>query len=67
MLVETNRDNRSGMLKGLSANYLPIQIDADDTYQNTLVEVTIEKVCQTHLTGGLTQNPKPGQPREEKK
>lgn len=55
VLVETSRDKRTGMQKGLTANYLPVVIDADDTCQNTFVDVTITKVEERYLTGRLAQ------------
>jgi threonylcarbamoyladenosine tRNA methylthiotransferase MtaB len=54
VLVETSRDSSSGLLKGLTANYLPVHLEADDTCQNTLVDVTVTEVCETHLSGRLT-------------
>ena len=53
VLVETSRDSKSGLLKGLTANYLPVQIDADDVCQNSFVDVMITQACETHLTGRL--------------
>jgi tRNA A37 methylthiotransferase MiaB len=60
VLVETTRDKSSGQLKGLTANYLPVLIDADDSCQNTFVDVTITEIHEAHLTGrpGLTDNEK---------
>jgi threonylcarbamoyladenosine tRNA methylthiotransferase MtaB len=51
VLVETTRDRASGMQKGLTANYLPVLVDADDTCQNTIINVMITDVSETHLTG----------------
>lgn len=54
VLVETRRDAKSGRLKGLSANYLPVQIDdADDACQNRFVNAIITEISETHLTGRL--------------
>jgi threonylcarbamoyladenosine tRNA methylthiotransferase MtaB len=51
ILVETTRDRISGLQKGLTANYLPVLVDADDTCQNTIINVMITDVSETHLTG----------------
>jgi len=51
LLVETTRDRISGRQKGLSANYLPVLIEADDACQNTFMDVTITGVGETQLIG----------------
>ncbi|MFQ5477248.1 MAG: tRNA (N(6)-L-threonylcarbamoyladenosine(37)-C(2))-methylthiotransferase MtaB [Candidatus Binatia bacterium] len=41
MLVEKSRDPNSGLLRGYSANYLPLLLDGDDSLSNRLVDVRI--------------------------
>jgi threonylcarbamoyladenosine tRNA methylthiotransferase MtaB len=48
VLIENKRDRRTGLLKGLSANYLPILIDGDDRFMNRIVTVDVG----TDLTDG---------------
>jgi threonylcarbamoyladenosine tRNA methylthiotransferase MtaB len=43
VLIETTRHKPSGLLKGLSSNYIPILIDADDDQKNKLVVVKAQK------------------------
>ena len=51
VLVERVRDKKSGRLKGLTSNYIPVQIEGDDDLMNTLVPVTL---TQIHDGGFLT-------------
>ena len=51
ILIETKRERSTGLLKGISSNYLPILIDADDECKNKLVEVRIEKLAGNQLFG----------------
>ena len=37
VLIETTRHRPTGLLKGLSSNYIPILIDSNDDYKNKLV------------------------------
>jgi threonylcarbamoyladenosine tRNA methylthiotransferase MtaB len=39
ILVESTRHAATGLLKGLSSNYIPVLIDADDDRINKLVKV----------------------------
>jgi threonylcarbamoyladenosine tRNA methylthiotransferase MtaB len=41
ILVESTRHAATGLLKGLSSNYIPVLIDADDDRINTLVTVKL--------------------------
>ena len=60
VLVETSRDRHSGMLKGLTANYLPVLIDAGDVHRNTMAEITVTGVEGKYLTGRLNQTKQQG-------
>jgi threonylcarbamoyladenosine tRNA methylthiotransferase MtaB len=53
VLIEGKRDSASGLLKGLSSNYLPVIIDGGDDLQNKIVEVKIEKLEGSRLFGFL--------------
>jgi threonylcarbamoyladenosine tRNA methylthiotransferase MtaB len=44
VLIEETRDKKSGLLKGISSNYIPVFIDASDDYMNHIVQVTFEKL-----------------------
>jgi len=54
VLIETRRDGSTGLLKGISSNYLPVLVDGDDDLQNKIVEVQIEKMEGDKLFGNLT-------------
>ncbi|MGD9180814.1 MAG: tRNA (N(6)-L-threonylcarbamoyladenosine(37)-C(2))-methylthiotransferase MtaB [Desulfobacterales bacterium] len=51
VLIETSRHRPTGLLKGLSSNYIPILIDADDDQKNKLVEVKAHKRIDTNVWG----------------
>jgi threonylcarbamoyladenosine tRNA methylthiotransferase MtaB len=53
VLIETKREGSSGLLKGISSNYLPVLIDGNDDLQNKIVEVKIEKLEGNKLYGVL--------------
>jgi threonylcarbamoyladenosine tRNA methylthiotransferase MtaB len=53
VLIETRRDGSTGLLKGISSNYLPVLVDGDDNLQNKIVEVKIEKLEGDKLFGVL--------------
>ncbi len=43
ILIESSRDRKTGLLKGLTSNYIPILVDGSDTFHNKLIKVRIEK------------------------
>jgi threonylcarbamoyladenosine tRNA methylthiotransferase MtaB len=53
VLVESTRHAPSGLLKGLSSNYIPVLIDADDHHKNQLRSVRVEKLVGTALRATL--------------
>ena len=53
ILVETNREAATGRLKGISSNYLPVLVDADDEYKNKLVDICIERLRGSQLYGRI--------------
>ena len=44
VLIETKQDGATGLLKGISANYLPVLIDGGDELKNKIIDVRIEKL-----------------------
>lgn len=53
VLIETKRDGATGLLKGISSNYLPVLIDGEDDQKNKIVDVKIEKLEGDKLFGIL--------------
>ncbi len=53
VLIETTRHKPTGLLKGLTSNYIPILIDADDDYKNKLVAVRTQKLMGDILLGTI--------------
>jgi threonylcarbamoyladenosine tRNA methylthiotransferase MtaB len=53
VLVETTRHRPTGLLKGLTSNYIPILMDAHDGYQNKLVAVRAQEVMGDALGGTI--------------
>jgi len=52
VLVEKERDRKTGLLKGLTSNYIPVQFEGDDELMNQLVPVVLEAISDAgHLTG----------------
>lgn len=51
VLIEAKRDAASGLLKGISSNYLPVFIDAGDELKNTIIDVKIERLEGNRLFG----------------
>ncbi len=53
ILVESTRHAATGLLKGLSSNYLPVLIDADDEHINKLVNVKLTDQMDDSLMGTI--------------
>jgi threonylcarbamoyladenosine tRNA methylthiotransferase MtaB len=53
ILIETEREASTNLLKGISSNYLPVLIDAGDKLRNKIVDVKIEKHIGDQLFGAL--------------
>jgi len=51
VLAEGRRDPATGLLKGVSANYLPVLFAGEDRLKNTIVHVTIERESAGSLFG----------------
>jgi threonylcarbamoyladenosine tRNA methylthiotransferase MtaB len=54
VLIETKRDGASGLLKGVSSNYLPVLMDGEGELKNKIVDVAIEKLEGNKLFGEPT-------------
>ena len=44
VLVESQRDAATGLLKGLTPNYIPVLIDGPDSMKESLVNVTLDSI-----------------------
>lgn len=53
VLIETKRDGKSGLLKGVSSNYLPVFIDGDDKLKNSITDVELVRLDGNGLFGVL--------------
>ena len=51
VLLEDKRDRKSGYLKGLSRNYIPVLIDGPDSLKNCEIEVEIISVEEDRVRG----------------
>ena len=57
VLVETRRDRETGRLKGLTANYIEVQVDGDDTLMNRLVPVRMVTMDrEMRVTGTVVES-----------
>lgn len=52
ILVESKRDRFSGLLKGLTSNYVPVLTEGDDSLKNTFVQVRIEEINGSNRVRG---------------
>jgi len=53
VLIETKRDKETYLLKGLSRNYIPILVDAEDKFINKEVTVKISSVTGEKVRGTI--------------
>ncbi len=51
MLVEFGRDKKTGFLKGVTDNFIPVLIDAPDEYKNKIIKVRITEVLPDKTFG----------------
>ena len=51
ILIETDREASTNLLKGISSNYLPVLIDAGDKLKNKIIDVKIQKLKGMKLFG----------------
>jgi threonylcarbamoyladenosine tRNA methylthiotransferase MtaB len=55
VLVETKRDRKTGMLKGVSRNYIPVLFEGPDSLQTRLVQVEIHALRGKDVFGVLSE------------
>jgi len=53
ILIETEREASTNLLKGITSNYLPVLIDAGDHLKNKMVDVKIQKLEGMKLFGNI--------------
>ena len=53
VLIEGKRDKATGLLKGITSNYIPVHVVGKDDLFNTLVQVDIEKVKRNNTVFGV--------------
>ncbi|MFQ5451403.1 MAG: tRNA (N(6)-L-threonylcarbamoyladenosine(37)-C(2))-methylthiotransferase MtaB [Nitrospinaceae bacterium] len=51
VLFENQRDTITGKLKGHTENYIPVQADGEDRFQNRLTPVTLVEVSEHQVSG----------------
>ena len=56
VLVESERDGDTGLLKGVSGNYLTVLLEGEDALRNRIVPVCIERVGSGRLAFGRQMN-----------
>ncbi len=56
ILIEEQRERKTGLLKGLTSNYIPVLIDAEDTWKNSFATVTLNTSRGAFLMGSLEAN-----------
>ncbi|MBW2054352.1 MAG: tRNA (N(6)-L-threonylcarbamoyladenosine(37)-C(2))-methylthiotransferase MtaB [Deltaproteobacteria bacterium] len=44
ILIEDKRDKSTGLLKGISSNYIPVHVTGEDHLKNTLVHARIDRI-----------------------
>jgi len=60
VLVEGRRDRQSGLLKGMTGNYIPVLLHGKDTLMNQMVTVRLqEDGCDEKLKGALSPDYRP--------
>jgi tRNA A37 methylthiotransferase MiaB len=55
--VESRREPKTGLLKGVSSNYLPVLFEGGDELMNRMLNVRITKADAIRLIGNLTEFP----------
>ena len=53
ILIEGKRDNATGLLKGITSNYIPVHIAGKDDLFNTMVQVNIENIEKNNTVFGV--------------
>ena len=53
MLIEGKRDKETGLLKGITSNYVPVHVVGEDDLFNTMIQVNIEKIEKDNTVFGV--------------
>lgn len=53
VLIETKRDRKTGLLKGISSNYVPVLLDGDDSLKNSIVTCKIVSTGEELIVKGV--------------
>ena len=53
MLIETERDGQTGLLKGYDDKYIKILLEGDDKHKSKILAVRVEEAEQKHTFGVL--------------
>lgn len=53
VLIENQRDRKTGLLKGLSSNYIKVLVSGTDTIKNTIQKIKIEKLSDEQSVYGV--------------
>ena len=53
ILIEGKRDKETGLLKGITSNYIPVYVDGNDELFNTMVQVNIDKIAKNNMVFGV--------------
>ncbi|MBU0768685.1 MAG: tRNA (N(6)-L-threonylcarbamoyladenosine(37)-C(2))-methylthiotransferase MtaB [Proteobacteria bacterium] len=53
VLIESKRDKATGLLKGITSNYIPVHVVGEDDLFNTLPQVNIEKIKKNNTVFGV--------------
>ena len=51
VLLENQRDKKSGWLKGHTGNYIPVILEGPDSLKNSMVPVTLQRVSEQQVIG----------------
>lgn len=51
VLLENQRDKKSGWLKGHTGNYIPVILEGADSLKNSLIPVTLQRVSEQQVIG----------------
>lgn len=51
VLIENQRDTKSGLLKGHTGNFIPVILEGSDSLKNNLIPITLQKTCENQITG----------------
>ena len=53
VLIEGKRDKETGLLKGITSNYIPAHVIGNDELFNTVVQVNIKKIEKNNMVFGV--------------